>query len=60
MKKIKILFAADGSSKIDAVGFAGASCTDATKVIEAAIGKLAGPRVEKPEMRVKAATLVRQ
>ena len=60
MKKIKILFEPDGKSSIEAIGFQGQECTDATKAIEAAIGKLSGPRKEKPEMRVDRRQLVRQ
>lgn len=58
-RKITILFGRDGSSKIEAHGFTGTSCTDATKIIEAAIGKLSAPRQEKPEMHAKAKQLVR-
>lgn len=60
MKKIKILFATDGTSKIEAFGFSGTGCTDATKLIEMAIGKLSGPRHEKPEMRQGSDPLVSQ
>ena len=60
MKTIKILFAPDGTSKVEAFGFAGKACTDATKFIENAIGKLSAPRHEKPEMRRVNKALVRQ
>ena len=60
MKKLTILFGKDGAAKIEAFGFSGTACTDATKHIEAAIGKLSGPRQEKPEMRAVNKALVRQ
>jgi hypothetical protein len=60
MKKITILFGRDGSSKVEAHGFSGKACTDATKAIEMAIGKLAGAREEKAEMRGINKALVRQ
>lgn len=36
-KEIHITFAANGEVKIDAIGFQGCGCTDATKVFEEAI-----------------------
>lgn len=49
MRKIKVVVAADGSTQIEAVGFAGKDCLAATKAIEDAIGKI-GSRKAKPEM----------
>ena len=57
MRKIKVVIAPDGTSKIDAIGFQGKACIDATKAIEQAIGNLAGARKEKVEMAQSARKL---
>lgn len=48
MKKIEIIISADGSTVIEAIGFQGNSCEDATKPIETALGTVAN-RKKKPE-----------
>lgn len=45
---IEILVAPDGSLTIDAVGFKGADCDQATKFLEQALGLTAGKQ-RKPE-----------
>jgi hypothetical protein len=60
MKTIKILFAPDGTSKMEAFGYSGKQCLADTAHIEAAIGKLSGSRVTKPEMHRPNKLLVRQ
>ena len=47
-KQIIVEVAEDGSIKIDAHGFSGASCEKATKFLEDALGT-AGGRTRKPE-----------
>jgi len=49
MKKITIVFAPDGTTKIDAAGFSGKACLKATEDIERAIGSTF-IRQAKPEM----------
>lgn len=57
MKSIKIVFAPDGTSTVEAFGFSGKECLAATKSIEEAIGKV-GSSKPKPEMhRAAQATL---
>ena len=48
MKQIIIDIKPDGSVKIEAVGFQGQSCLEATKPFEEALGKVEA-REEKPE-----------
>ena len=48
MKSIEILIAPDGSLSIEAVGFKGADCDQATRFLEQALG-LAHERRRKPE-----------
>jgi hypothetical protein len=57
MKTIKVQFAPDGTSKVEAFGFSGKACVDATRAIEAAIGK-SSQRTDKKEMHVKAVRTV--
>jgi hypothetical protein len=47
-RSIEILIAPDGTLTIDAVGFKGADCDQATKFLEVALGLTAG-RQRKPE-----------
>ncbi|HPY31141.1 MAG TPA: DUF2997 domain-containing protein [Verrucomicrobiota bacterium] len=47
-RSIEILIAPDGSLTIDAVGFKGADCDQATKFLEQALGLTAGKQ-RKPE-----------
>lgn len=51
MKQIKITIDPMGVPKVDAIGFKGANCADATKVIEKALAGGAGEmsQVMKPE-----------
>ena len=39
MKTITLIIAPDGKTKVEAHGFTGSSCTDATKFIETALGR---------------------
>ncbi len=48
MKSIEIIIAPDGGISIDAVGFKGADCDQATKFLEQALGVTAVKR-RKPE-----------
>lgn len=48
MKSIQIDITPDGETKIEAVGFKGKGCAEATKAIEQALGK-AGKSTKKPE-----------
>jgi hypothetical protein len=47
-RSIEILIAPDGSLTIDAIGFKGADCDQATKFLEVALGLPAGKQ-RKPE-----------
>ena len=47
-RSIEILIAPDGSLTIDAIGFKGADCDQATRVLEQALGLPAGKQ-RKPE-----------
>jgi hypothetical protein len=51
-QSIEIFFGDDGSTRIEAKGFMGRSCVEATKKIEELLGK-AGPRKYKSEFREK-------
>ena len=53
MKKIKITIGADGSTKVEALGFQGASCEDATRSLEEALGDTTEKKL-KPEHRQRA------
>jgi len=48
MKEIVVIIKPDGSSSVEAFGFKGTSCKDATKEIEKALGKVASDKL-KPE-----------
>jgi len=48
MQEIHVDIAPDGSLKIDAVGFTGADCEQATHFLEEALGQVAEKR-KKPE-----------
>jgi hypothetical protein len=47
-KSIEVIVAASGEIQIDAVGFKGADCEQATKFLEVALGVL-GQKQKKPE-----------
>ena len=47
-RSIEILIAPDGSLTIDAIGFKGADCDQATKFLEQALGLITGKQ-RKPE-----------
>ena len=47
-RSIEILIAADGQLTIDAIGFKGADCDQATKFLEQALG-LTATKQKKPE-----------
>ena len=47
-RSIEILIAADGSLTIDAIGFKGADCDQATRFLEQTLGLTAGKQ-RKPE-----------
>lgn len=51
-QSIEIFFGDDGSTRIEAKGFTGKSCVEATKKIEELLGK-SGPRKYKSEFRKK-------
>jgi hypothetical protein len=51
-KTIEVVVAADGTLKIDAVGFAGPDCEKATAFLEAALGLRTG-RTKKPEYHAR-------
>lgn len=50
MKKITIIVDGQGQTKVEASGFSGRECLDATRAIEEAIGKTF-KREDKPEMK---------
>ena len=47
-RTIEIIIATTGEIQIDAVGFKGADCEQATKFLEAALG-VVGQKIKKPE-----------
>jgi hypothetical protein len=47
-RSIEVIIAPDGAIKIDAVGFKGADCDQATKFLEQALG-VSGQKQRKPE-----------
>lgn len=49
MKKITVTIGRDGSTKVEADGYSGGECLEATKAIEAALGEV-DERETKPEM----------
>jgi hypothetical protein len=54
-RSIEILIAPDGSVSIDAIGFKGADCEQATRFLEQALGATAA-RTRKPEYHQAART----
>jgi hypothetical protein len=44
-KTIEIIVAPDGTATIQTRGFAGSSCRDATRLLEAALGEVTGERL---------------
>jgi hypothetical protein len=48
MEKIEIIIKPDGSISIDAIGFNGVGCEEATKPLEEVLGVVEG-RMKKPE-----------
>lgn len=54
-RSIEILIAPDGTLTIDAVGFKGADCDQATKFLEQALGLTAGKQ-RKPEYHQSSTT----
>jgi hypothetical protein len=50
MKSIKVTIDQLGGAKVEAIGFNGIGCVEATKKIEAALGGEPAVRVEKPEI----------
>jgi hypothetical protein len=62
MPSIEITISPTGETKIDAVGYTGRSCADATKAIEKAIGKTASDerKAEYSQSPVKASKNVGQ
>ncbi len=59
MKQIEVDIATDGSITIDAVGFSGPDCGQATRFLEEALGKTVSSR-HKPEYRRRAGVGHRQ
>ena len=45
MRTIEIIIAADGSSSVEAKGFAGASCLEATRRLESLLGQKTSDRL---------------
>ncbi|KQN96862.1 DUF2997 domain-containing protein [Paenibacillus sp. Leaf72] len=52
MKEIEFTFKNDGSVSIEAIGFKGQGCEEATKAFEQALGQLE-KRSHKPEYQVR-------
>ena len=59
MKRIDIDIGPDGSIAIDAVGFSGPDCEEATRFLEEALGEPTA-RQQKPEYRQRATAQQRQ
>jgi hypothetical protein len=59
MKRIDIDIGTDGSIAIDAVGFSGPDCEEATRFLEEALGETVS-RQHKPEHRRRATVQRRQ
>lgn len=55
METITVDITADGALHIDAEGFQGSSCTEATRFLEAALGRIAA-RHKKPEFNARVRT----
>lgn len=45
MKTINIIFSTDGQSRIETHGFTGSRCKDATRFLEAALGKVSSEKL---------------
>lgn len=58
-RSIEILIAPDGKLTIDAIGFKGADCDQATKFLEQALG-LTAEKQRKPEYHQRTSNLYRQ
>ena len=54
-RTIEIIIGTTGEIQIDAVGFKGADCEQATKFLEAALG-VVGQKVKKPEYHQRSTT----
>ncbi len=52
MKSVEVIVSADGTIAIDAMGFTGPDCEQATKFLEEALG-VEGHRVRKPEYHAR-------
>jgi len=50
MKRISLDFAPNGTCRIEAFGYEGSACLNATEAFERALGGVQGERIEKPEM----------
>jgi Protein of unknown function (DUF2997) len=59
MKSIEIMFKADGTTQIEAVGFKGKGCQQATADFEKALGQVTDDR-KKPEFFQKSETNLTQ
>jgi hypothetical protein len=59
MPQINVDIAADGSLRIDAVGFAGTDCEKATRFLEDALGRVR-QRGRKPEYYARRSANLRQ
>lgn len=49
MPTINVDISPEGDIKIDAIGFTGKACEEATRALEQALGVQSGPRQMKPE-----------
>jgi hypothetical protein len=59
MKTIEVIVSPSGDIKIDAIGFKGADCEQATRYLEEALG-VVGDRVKKPEYQQRSHTKSQQ
>jgi Protein of unknown function (DUF2997) len=59
MKTIEIIISNQGEIQIDAVGFKGPDCEQATRFLEAALG-VVGKKVKKPEYQHSTRAQARQ
>lgn len=53
-ESIEVVINPDGSITIEAVGYTGGACVEATRALEAALGVQAGKRKLKPEFQRRA------
>lgn len=58
-RSIEVIVSASGELKIDAVGFKGADCEQATKFLEVALG-IVGQKTRKPEYHLRTVTKAKQ